>query len=93
MSNIAIWSLAGIVMVFLLGLVSALQSRRLRKITLVQNSESADLKIGHVTMSVVRNNEHATAMSMAAKGTGNVSVSAFGGSTEENLAAIGSNSR
>lgn len=94
MSTIAIWSLAGISMVFCLGLISAIESRRQRRAKPIkQDTITARKEYVRVSVSTRKDEEPKTAMSMAAGGTGNVSVNAFKGNAEENLASIGSQSR
>jgi hypothetical protein len=91
------WTIGGGSVMFILGLVSAISSRR-RKIKQPSkehaNIEAGMVPIEHIRVVVDRKNEEPkTAMSMAAAGTGNVSVSAFNRNAEENLASIGSHSR
>ncbi|HEY0264043.1 MAG TPA: hypothetical protein VGC07_05935 [Granulicella sp.] len=97
MSNIVIWSLGGILIVFCLGLISAIESRRQRGVKSKQDSSIEEIPVAkeyvRVSAGTRKNEAPKTAMSMAAGGIGNVSVGAFNGNAEENLASIGSHSR
>ena len=100
MSQLITWTLGCGTAVFALGLISAIGSRRQRMTksktkTAAQIEEIPVVKIENIRVSADtrKNGEPKTAMSMAAEGTGNVSVGAFNRSAEENLASIGSHSR
>jgi hypothetical protein len=74
MSNVLVWSLAGSLMVFAIGLVSAIESRRQSR------TKSHSETMGYVA-EAKKGAEHTTAMSMAAgSGTGNISISGSEGS-------------
>jgi hypothetical protein len=92
--SVITWTVAGGSMMFIIGLISAIESRRQHK----AKSDDPLVKERSVIVLVSdgkakQDAEPKSAMSMASGGTGNVSVNAFNGNAEENLASIGSRSR